>query len=624
VSMSYYKKNCEVLGTRWPVLLREVQNSGTNSIIPCDTKNGDRVPLITIQQGKRPVAVHSKFDPQKEAVRFIDGVDTKTHNLFVVIGFGYGYHVQQLLAHAAPDALVLVVERDYEMIRSALTERDLTQLLSDERLILLVDPDEDKIATALQGRSSRSVAFVTHRGSFQIDQDYYSNISRIMKSYLSSKEVNIATLAKFEKLWTLNCAKNSCYHVSRPGAGIFYDRFSKVAGVVIGAGPSLRDSLQFLKENQNSMVLIALDTSYKILLDYGIEPHFCCCVDPQLINARYFEGVPHTKTILVADPTVHPSVFRLFRGRSVVCSMPFDTMKWLEEYTGEKGEIAHGGSVSTNAYDFAKRLGLERIYLVGQDLSFTDRLAHCRGSYLDEMVFLRCSRFFNQEIFNRRQLTALPKILVPALDGSEAHTNQKMIIFQKWFEKRGDPALINATSRGVRLRGIEECQTSQIDESASFDIRSAIDALLTSAQISDEDQLRLRAKISDRITLLQNENGVVMDRIESAVRIGERLVTALRKRSKEVGSLVSKLDSLDEFIASKSSTKSMIGMSIQRIIHTITEGYNTDEEGSNDHEKIAQRSLFLYRGLLEGCRFADKVLHKSRHVLEAALPDKTN
>ena len=135
----------------------------------------------------------------------------------------------------------------------------------------------------------------------------------------------------------------------------------------------------------------------------------------------------------------------------------FELMKWIERLTGEKGEITHGGSVSTNAYDFARRLGASPVYLAGQDLAFTGGHAHARGSYLDEQVHLRTGRLYTPEMLNRFQLTALPKIFVRGIRSGTVHTNQKMMIFLSWFQKRGDRNLVNATDDGAYdLRG-EAC-----------------------------------------------------------------------------------------------------------------------------------------------------------------------
>ena len=95
--------------------------------------------------------------------------------------------------------------------------------------------------------------------------EYYSNIKRIAMSYVSTKEVNIATLAKFEKTWGANIARNIQAFSRYPGACIFFDRFRDMPAIVAAAGPSLTESIGFIKETAGRAVVIAVDTSYKIL-----------------------------------------------------------------------------------------------------------------------------------------------------------------------------------------------------------------------------------------------------------------------------------------------------------------------------------------------------------------------
>src|SRR5512133_2757850 len=115
-------------------------------------------------------------------------------------------------------------------------------------------------------------------------------MQNIARSYLSTKEVNIATLAKFEKVWASNIARNIGAFVASPGANRFFGQFGGVPAIVVAAGPSLHASMDFIRKSRGRAVIVAVDTSYRILMSQGIEPHFCIVVDPQMINARYFEG----------------------------------------------------------------------------------------------------------------------------------------------------------------------------------------------------------------------------------------------------------------------------------------------------------------------------------------------
>jgi hypothetical protein len=621
--MGHYELTMGIMKERFPDLYERIANAADDgSVEAVETRLGGHVPAVT-KEGKR-LFIHSKVDPAREAERFIGEIDTAAFDLFIVFGFGFGYHVEELFKGIGSDSLVLVIEKSPLMLRKALESRDCAALLKDNRFILLIDPSEDVIAEALKGKSSRRTSLILHRGSFQAEPDYYGNMQNITRSYLSTKEVNIATLAKFEKVWASNIARNIGAFINAPGANTFFDRFRDVPAIVVAAGPSLHRSLDFIRQNRDRAVIVAVDTSYRILMRQGIEPHFCVVVDPQMINARYFEGSMQSKTILIADPTVHPSVFRLFKGRVAMTGVAFELMKWIERLSGEKGEITHGGSVSTNAYDFARRLGASPVYLTGQDLAFTGGYAHARGSYLDEQVHLRTGRLYTPEMFNRYQLTALPKIFVKGIRSETVHTNQKMMIFLSWFQKRQERNCINATHDGALIPGVQHVPAADIAlPVTSAGIESRIDELFGSSS-GKEAGKNARDRLGNRVGLIQNEIESLLPVLDRAVGFSEQLKNLMKEKSlgkagdqSKVDYLLKKLSETDRMVESKKGAKDMISFTIQRVVHTITEGYDIDEE---DHaltgdELVAKRSLYLYRGLLDGARFNSRILKKMASIL---------
>ena len=610
---SYSKKNLEILRELHPQAHSKISECRDDIIIDIvKSKSGGSVPEITIEN--RKVSLHSRFDPVKEAERSAAETDPDKFDLVIIMGFAFAYHIEILFKKIKKDSTVLVIEKNPSIIKKAAESRDLSGILADDRLRILVDPDEDEIADALKGRSSFKVTLITHRGSHQLYPEYYSNIKRIAMSYLSTKEVNIATLAKFEKTWSSNISRNIWAFSKFPGANIFYDRFKDMPAIVAAAGPSLTNSIGFIKANIGRAVIIAVDTSYKILMKNGIEPHFCVSVDPQVINARYFEGDAPGKTMLIADPMVHPSVFRLYKGNIALIGIAFEMMKWIEKITGENGELAYGGSVSTNAYDFARRLGASPVVMTGQDLAFTNGLAHARGSYLDEEVQLKLNRFYNAFMFNRFQLNALPKIYVDGIDGKKVATNQKMIIFLSWFEKRNDPNLINATFNGAVLKGIRHEQADKLlFNDNSRDIFQEISEIYDSAKSDKLKTEKVNKELEDRCREMTSDLKPVLETLERAVTLSDELLSIIKNGKKEsrLDYILNKLSDADKIIRSRNTLNDMISFTIQRVIHTITEGYEIDSgDGSISNEELtAKRSQFLYSGLHDGALFNKKILN---------------
>ncbi len=582
------------------------------------TGNGDPVPVVLVQ-GKK-VLIHSRFNPVKEAERFISGIDPSDYDLIVVLGFGFAYHLQVLLEKMNNDSVLLVIEHNASMIRAAFSHRDLSTLLNDARLRIMLQPGEDDFAAILKGKSSKRVSFITHRGSYQLDPEYYTSASGIARSYLSTKEVNIATLAKFEKIWSSNIARNIRQFIYTPGAGIFYDKFRGMPAIIVAAGPSLDRSIEFIRQNRDRALVIAVDTAYGLLVKNGIRPHFCLAVDPQVVNARYFEGAPDTGTVLVADPTVHPAVFRLFRGRAVTTGITFEMLKWIEKISGEKGEISHGGSVSTNAYDFAKRLGASPIVMVGQDLAFTGGYAHARGSYLDEQIHLKRTRTATAEMFNRRQLTALPGIFVRGISGEKIRTNQKMVIFMSWFEKRDDASLVNASAGGALMPGVRHVPSGELNFPApGNDIIEMIETIYHES-LGGRLGPDLEKKFARTLETMSREIDALLPVLQRSVGFSENLIREIRQKNRNQGKIdyiLSKLSEADRIVESRSAIKDMISFTAQRVIHTITEGYDIDEEDQSlsDEERVAKRSHYLYMGLLEGAQFNRKIFRKMNSIM---------
>ncbi|HNX60054.1 MAG TPA: DUF115 domain-containing protein, partial [Spirochaetota bacterium] len=347
---------------------------------------------------------------------------------------------------------------------------------------------------------------------------------------------------------------------------------------------------------------------------HGIEPHFCVSVDPQVINARYFEGDTTGGTILVADPCAHPSAIRLFEGRRVMAGIPFEMMKWIEEISGEKGELAHGGSVSTNAYDFARRIGSDPVILTGQDLAFSDGLAHARGSYLDEQSHLRVSRLWNEQMMNRSQLSALPKIMVRSVDGGKVHTNQKMIIFLNWFEKQSADGYINATRKGSAINGARHIRDDEIELPPRDDISARIHEVFERAEIPLADINAGMAEASARVSSMIAGAERLSEKLRRAVKLSDELCAIMSQEKRDSGKvsyILGKLAEIDRELESMGSVKDMVGLTVQKVIHTITEGYDPDDSAavSADHA-VALRSRYLYSGLLEGCVFSIRILNR--------------
>ncbi|HOF14646.1 MAG TPA: hypothetical protein PLN01_10010, partial [Spirochaetota bacterium] len=178
---NYFQKNISAIVTINPLVANTINKARDNlSIEVVQSKTGKPIPII---KKEHTITVHSRFDPEKEADRLIEEFDCVHYDCIIVSGFGFGYHIEKILQKLKPDATLLILERFAWMVKTAMCNRDLQSIFHDKRLILLINPSDDDIAVTMKGRSSYKTLFITHRGSFQIDPEGYTNLQRIAKAY---------------------------------------------------------------------------------------------------------------------------------------------------------------------------------------------------------------------------------------------------------------------------------------------------------------------------------------------------------------------------------------------------------------------------------------------------------
>lgn len=616
MSTSYFEKNYSLLKKRFPETAKSLvsdEDTSSLSVVVETSKTDDPVPLVV--QGERKIWLHSRFDPRREAERFTSSVDPSSFDMVVVMGAAFLYHVEALHERLGPDTQLVIIDRGGPWISSLMENRDITVLLEDPRIHILVDPGQEEFTSFLKGKASRNTTFLFHRGSMQLHREYYEQMHRRIRSSISTRDVNVATLAKFEKLWASNIIRNMPRIMKGPGADIFYNQFTGIPACVVGAGPSLHESIPFLRKNKDRMVLVAVDTAFRILQREEITPHFCLAVDPQVLNARYFEGIAPTDTVLIADPTVHPSVIRLYPGPVALTGIAFEMLQWLTRHGRASGEIRHGGSVSTNASDFARRLGASPVYLVGQDLAFTGGYAHARGSYFEEQVHLRTTRFFTPQMANRNQLRALPPLRVPSLNGGVVETNQKMMIFNEWFG-RNNEGLINITAGGAVITGVE---SGAAEELSPLEISESLGLLVKELYSAADSREVSAAPLASEVAAMREEMEGLVEAIEKGIHHARKLQELALEGKKDPGQvafLVEKMDATDAAIQGADKVKDLISFTAQRVIHTITGNHDRENlEGMSPEAEAAERSLFLYEGLRDALEFNRRLLQKLQRMV---------
>ncbi|EMY62557.1 motility associated factor glycosyltransferase family protein [Leptospira terpstrae] len=632
---SYLEKNLAALPSR---LAELVQNPATtfNSVNSPDpeinisyeltkSKTGD--PTLEIDG----VWIHSRFDPKKEAERFAaelphDGSD----RIYLLFGAGLGYILPYLINKE--NVTIIWMEPFPFFIQEAFKIFDFSKPLLDGKLILITGEGmEDQLSEAVKGKGTHPISFVPHRGSWQWKEADYQRLKFTAEQMFHKKDVNLATLTRFEKIW----AKNICYNLPelskfRPVSDLF-GIAEGISIVVCGAGPSLSESISELITYRNQFLLLAVDTALPILSSFGVEPDLIFSVDPQALNSQYLEDYSGD-AILVFDPTSTYLSLRLDKGpnKGFVTSSPFPLIRLLERTgTSEIGSVPFGGSVSTNAASLATLMGAKFVFLVGQDLSFTKGLAHSKGAVLEERLNYLESRKFRREKHNYKQLFALPQKKVTGNQEEIYITNEKMLIFKKWFEDHAkENPWTNLTKFGARLEGIPHSEFEKEFPSGNSAEKNNQIKLVESVRNQIRSQLTKEVSFFDTSQLVSEIQSTTESlsefviTVKRGLAVSERIYNQIKRNQinpKTFSEDIKQMDAIDEQVSGKKGLNEILSLGIQRIILTITEGYDDNlsvEEKENTQLGVAKKSLLLYEGLYESVRTTKRMLTKSLYRLQ--------
>lgn len=389
-------------------------------------------------------ALHSRYDPVKEAERLADSLSRQLESASkvpVFMGFGLGYGVQALArrmqsqGHRSPAGLVLV-EPDVACLAAALWSVDFESVFSLERCALLVGASHQSVLGVLESFGLDKCHVIWNRTHTSHQQPYFDGLQTLIQRNLEKDNINNRTLEKFGRLWLRNSCRNLHYLAECDAVARYENLGWNLDACVVGAGPSLDMIIPHLAAIKERSLVIAVDTALRSCLRVGVEPDFVVLSDPQYWNARHLSGLSASSTTLVTEVAAYPSVFRFPCREIVLCSSLYPVGRFFSRCGLDKGDLGAGGSVATSAWGLARLCGCHRIFLAAVDLSFPDKRTHARGSTFEEKSHMTATRLNPSQQSQTAALFSAATTRKPSYSGQNVLTDQRMELYAWWFESR--------------------------------------------------------------------------------------------------------------------------------------------------------------------------------------------
>lgn len=196
---NYWIENTAICRENHPYLDIDFTDIENNRVIPVFSKSGLPTFKYDIGPGKEKY-FHSSYDPVSEAVKWAEGSSFDSDSIIVVLGAGFFYHISELIKRIPDDRVVILMERDEEILRAALKAVDLRDVLSRGNLYLFAghEPGEAvKFITGIQiDNSFKNINFLSHQPSIQTFPEFYREI---ISGFSASDKLNIFDRLRYRK-----------------------------------------------------------------------------------------------------------------------------------------------------------------------------------------------------------------------------------------------------------------------------------------------------------------------------------------------------------------------------------------------------------------------------------------
>ncbi|MDO6679638.1 motility associated factor glycosyltransferase family protein [Shewanella sp. 4_MG-2023] len=354
-----FAKNMQVINKRWPAIAAVISKQ---SFAHLETNLVSATEQTIRVNG---IQLSSCYDRVGEAKLLIEHYQLSSQKKVAVYGLGMGDVPTVLLLTDVEQ--IDVHPLNYALFAMLITYTDQSQWLMDKRVSLIF--------------ADNSIGLKRPRIAITPDLELVDDAHAAIRDVLVSDNVRAYNNQYHDKKLPETLQRfndNATFIEQMDDAALLLKTHKAKKVFVIGAGPTLEDSYDFLKKQQalkhNKPLLIAVDTAYMALAHNGVIPDIVVSMDA-LISMGHFPEHIDKKTILVSLPTVTTDLLANWPGPQY---MAYSQLPLFDDLCQQhnKMRLYTNGSVIHPAVDLAVKLGAKKITLFGADFCYPDNKTH--------------------------------------------------------------------------------------------------------------------------------------------------------------------------------------------------------------------------------------------------------
>lgn len=444
------EQNYSLLKKRYPDVLNRLETIATGpsgEVVFTDESKKN----LKINQNGKMVFVHPEQAPEKDADLYLPKIKKDFSGVEILIGLGLGYAAKAILKQRPSIRYLVLIEHDPGIFLQALKCMDLTDLLTNPKVILGISPDSSDV---LLGAVQKAIAFedtqiLEHPVLSALDPVGFKQIQTMIYNHVNTINIAGATKIRYGK----KIVENRFTNLKSMGHFFLFenllDQFMGIPAYIVAAGPSLDDNIHHLKQVQNKAVIICVDSALPTMIENKIFPDFVTSIDYKEDTYEKFahkiEEIPK-KTGLFVYSWTSPKVIKNFPGhRKFFLFSESGIDNWVNRLLNGKRYFASGASVANLNFIAAKSLGCSPVIFVGQDLCYSSDRCHSTGTILKAHDKMKESLETGQDL-----------VWLKGVDGNEVPSTRDLKGILNYFEvliENNPGDYINCSPGGAHIEG---------------------------------------------------------------------------------------------------------------------------------------------------------------------------
>lgn len=447
-------ENREILRKKNRELLSEISSyENTQSfkdVVIEESKRGGLTLKVAIENKMQ--YVHSKYDPEKDAERFIEKIEVNPEQHILFVGVGLGYHIERF-HEQYPDVNYSIYEPRTEVMYAYLSIKKMSE---GNLKNIIVGTDSEYLSKEIDQ------LLIATKGKLQVitlpiyEKLYQKEIALIQQKAieaLKDKRNALAVNMSFQKRWTINAIKNFPTVLSTPNILHDIDKkvFERKPAIIVAAGPSLNEefeNLRYIKENGLAYIF-SVGSAINALIEHGIYPDAACTYDPsernqfviEKIKQQQIEKIPLIFGSSVGFETLenYPGeMYHMITSQDTVSPQLLDTTKSIDI-------VLDAPSIAVVTFQLLTQLKCNPIILVGQNLGFQKDKRYASGIEYD---------FVDNKLSESEKRTSL---IIKDVYGNNIQTDEGFNLMRQqlemYIQSKLNTEVINTTKGGAQIKG---------------------------------------------------------------------------------------------------------------------------------------------------------------------------